>query len=71
LEGAILDIAPGEEGIGEKIATNDSTVVEEAHHSFRGVFPKVPCRGPKEFFDNRFLKELEDSGFVQELYGKR
>ena len=26
---------------------------------------------PKEFFDNRFLKELEDSGFVQELYGRR
>jgi hypothetical protein len=25
----------------------------------------------KEFFDNRFLKELEDSGFVQELYGRR
>jgi hypothetical protein len=25
----------------------------------------------KEFFDNRFLKELEDSGFVQEFYGKR
>ena len=26
---------------------------------------------PEEFFDNRFLKELEDSGFVQEFYGKR
>jgi hypothetical protein len=26
---------------------------------------------PKEFFDNRFLKELEDSGFVQELYGRK
>ena len=26
---------------------------------------------PKEFFDNRFVKELEESGFVQELYGRR
>ncbi len=33
--------------------------------------PKAATADPKEFFDNRFLKELEDSGFVQELYGKR
>jgi hypothetical protein len=26
---------------------------------------------PKDFFDNRFLKELEDMGFVKELYGQR
>jgi len=26
---------------------------------------------PKEFFDNRFIKELEDTGFVRELYGSR
>jgi hypothetical protein len=26
---------------------------------------------PKDFYDNRFLKELEDSGFIQELYGRR
>jgi NitT/TauT family transport system substrate-binding protein len=31
--------------------------------------PKAANADPKEFFDNRFLKELEDSGFVQELYG--
>jgi ABC-type nitrate/sulfonate/bicarbonate transport system substrate-binding protein len=33
--------------------------------------PKAATADPKEFFDNRFLKELEDSGFVQELYGKK
>jgi hypothetical protein len=25
---------------------------------------------PKEFFDNRFIKELEDSGFIKELYAQ-
>ena len=29
--------------------------------------PKAATADPKEFFDNRFLKEIEDSGFVQEL----
>jgi ABC-type nitrate/sulfonate/bicarbonate transport system substrate-binding protein len=33
--------------------------------------PKAAAADPKEFFDNRFLKELEDTGFVQELYGRR
>ena len=33
--------------------------------------PKAANADPKEFFDNHFLKELEDSGFIQELYGRR
>jgi hypothetical protein len=33
--------------------------------------PKAAAANPKEFFDTRFLKEIEDSGFVQELYGRR
>ena len=33
--------------------------------------PKAANRDPKEFFDNRFIKELEDTGFVKELYGLR
>lgn len=32
--------------------------------------PKASKADPKDFFDNRFLKELEDSGFFQEIYGK-
>ena len=32
--------------------------------------PKASTADPKDFFDNRFLKELEDSGFIQEIYGK-
>ena len=32
--------------------------------------PKAPQADPKDFFDNRPLKELEDSGFVKELYSK-
>jgi ABC-type nitrate/sulfonate/bicarbonate transport system substrate-binding protein len=30
--------------------------------------PKAHTADPKDFFDNRPLKELDDSGFVQELY---
>ncbi len=33
--------------------------------------PKASQADPKDFFDNRALKELEDSGFVKELYGQR
>ncbi len=33
--------------------------------------PKAAGADPKEFFDNRFIKELEDTGFVKELYGLR
>ena len=33
--------------------------------------PKAAGANPKDFFDTRFLKEIEDSGFVQELYGRR
>lgn len=31
--------------------------------------PKAAKADPKEFFDNRFLKDMEDSGFIRELYG--
>lgn len=33
--------------------------------------PKAASADPKEFYDNRFIRELEDSGFVKELYGQR
>jgi len=33
--------------------------------------PKAATADPKDFYDNHFIKELEDSGFIQELYGKR
>ena len=33
--------------------------------------PKAAGANPKDFFDNRFLKELEDIGFVKELYRQR
>jgi NitT/TauT family transport system substrate-binding protein len=33
--------------------------------------PKAAGANPKDFFDTRFLKEIEDSGFVRELYGGR
>lgn len=32
--------------------------------------PKAAGADPGDFFDNRFLKELDQSGFVKELYGK-
>ena len=33
--------------------------------------PKAASADPNVFYDNRFLKELEDSGFIKELYGRR
>jgi ABC-type nitrate/sulfonate/bicarbonate transport system substrate-binding protein len=33
--------------------------------------PKAATADPKEFFDNHYLKELEETGFVQQLYGQR
>ena len=33
--------------------------------------PKAAGADPKDFFDNRFLKELEGTCFVHELYGGR
>jgi ABC-type nitrate/sulfonate/bicarbonate transport system substrate-binding protein len=33
--------------------------------------PKAATADPREFYDNRFLKELEESGFVKELYGRK
>ncbi len=33
--------------------------------------PKAASADPKDFFDNSFLKELEETGFVRELYGER
>jgi ABC-type nitrate/sulfonate/bicarbonate transport system substrate-binding protein len=33
--------------------------------------PRASAADPKDFFDNRFLKELEESGFVKDLYAKR
>ena len=32
---------------------------------------KAATADPKMFFDNRFLQELESSGFVKELYGNK
>jgi len=33
--------------------------------------PRAGAADPKDFFDNRFLKELEESGFIKELYGQK
>jgi len=45
-------------------------VTDEAIRSALSVtdHPKAATADPKEFYDNRFLKELESSGFVKELY---
>lgn len=33
--------------------------------------PKAATGDPRDFFDNRFIKELEDTGFIREIYGQR
>jgi len=35
------------------------------------VAAEMAAADPKMFFDNRFLHELESSGFVKELYGNK
>jgi hypothetical protein len=34
-------------------------------------YPKASMANPKDFYDNRFVDELEGSGFIKELYGSR
>jgi ABC-type nitrate/sulfonate/bicarbonate transport system substrate-binding protein len=48
-------------------------MTEEAVRSVLSVtdHPRAGAADPKDFFDNRFLKELEESGFVKDLYAKR
>ena len=33
--------------------------------------PKGATADPKDFFDNRYIKELEESGFIKEIYGQK
>jgi hypothetical protein len=33
--------------------------------------PKAASADPKDFFDNHFIKELEDTWFIKELYGQK
>ena len=46
---------------------------EEAIRSFLAVsdHPRASSANPKDFFDNRILKELDDTGFIKELYSQR
>ena len=46
---------------------------EEAIRSVLSVsdHPRASSANPKDFFDNRIMKELEDTGFVKELYSRR
>ena len=69
-DGAILDEAyQAYRGIYPKVPYT----TEEQVRSILSVadHPKASAADPKEFFDNRFIKELEDSGFIKELYGQR
>jgi hypothetical protein len=33
--------------------------------------PRASAANPKDFYDNRILKELDDTGFIKELYSQR
>ena len=48
-------------------------VTEDYIKSVLAVSDNLKAAGanPRDFFDTRFLKEIEDSGFVQELYARR
>ena len=32
--------------------------------------PKAASANPKDFYDNHFLRELESTGFIKEVYAK-
>ncbi len=69
-DGAILDEAyQAYRGIYPKVPYT----TEEQVRSILAVadHPKAAGADPKDFFDNRFIKELEDTGFIKELYGQR
>jgi hypothetical protein len=48
-------------------------VTDEAIRSALSVTdrPRAASANPKDFYDNRFLQELENLGFVKELCGSR
>ena len=48
-------------------------VTDEAIRAVLSVtdHPKAASADPKEFYNNRFLQDLESSGFVKELYGTK
>jgi len=69
-DGAILEEAyQAYRGVYPKIpyTTEDQvrSILAVADH------PKAATADPKDFFDNGFIKGLEESGFVKELYGQR
>ncbi len=69
-DGAILEEAyQAYRGIYPKVPYT----TEEQVRSILAVadHPKAAGADPKDFFDNRLLKEVEDSGFINELYGRR
>jgi ABC-type nitrate/sulfonate/bicarbonate transport system substrate-binding protein len=69
-DGAILEEAyQAYRGIYPKVPYT----TEEQVRSILSVadHPKAAGADPKDFFDNRFIKELEDTGFIKELYGQR
>lgn len=64
--------------VAKYFATKDPEIIKEAYKGFAPLFPKVPYLtddamrlDPKMFYDNRFLQELEASGFVRDLYGSK
>jgi NitT/TauT family transport system substrate-binding protein len=69
-DGAILDEAyQAYRGIYPRVPY----MTEEQIRSILAVadHPKAASADPKDFFDNRLLKEIEESGFINELYGRR
>ena len=69
-DGAILEEAyQAYRGIYPKVPYT----TEEQVRSILAVadHPRAAGADPKDFFDNRLLKEVEDSGFINELYGRR
>jgi hypothetical protein len=63
--GSLRHRANGKARIPDFTDDNIRAVLSVADH------PKAASADPNVFYDNRFLKELEDSGFIKELYGRR
>ena len=55
----------------EKVPIPTVEVMKTAIDEMAATNPKVSSIDPKEFFDDTFVKELQDNGFIDKLYEKK
>ena len=54
----------------EKVPYNTKEGIQEILNELAVTTPKAKTARPETFYDDRFVKELETSGFYKQLWGK-